>query len=191
MFLERLRYLATMHVCTSCKGSFIIALILRRWYVLFSCILRFIKRFKKSNGPKLLIPQHLKKLYFCFENFERFFFRCSWKDWDISLVCIFSGVAEEVCALQWLRVAGKFHSVPIFGSINDFQKPTGGNYWLLRIIKSWIFESKIFKSFFSDVLGKIEISHYYAYLYEFKRQCVLWSSSAQMVCSIFLCFPVH
>ena len=75
MFLERFRYLATMHIYRSCRASVPVALAMCWDLVLLCCVFRSIKWFKKSNWLILLITQNLKKLDFWVENFQMFFFQ--------------------------------------------------------------------------------------------------------------------
>ena len=50
---------------------------------------------------------------------------------------------------------------------------------------------KIFKCFISNDFGKIEISRYYAYLYEFQRQCAHNIDSESIVWLIMLRFLIQ
>ena len=142
-----------------------------------------LNHFKNPTGRNYWLLS-ISKVGFLGRKFSKFFFKMLLENSFISLLCIFIRLAETLYAKYWPRIKGTVHSVAFFGPLNDFKNATSRNYWLLSIWKSWIFGSKIFKDFYSDVLGKIDISRFNACFLWLQRQCTRSTVSSSRVCSI-------
>ena len=162
MFLERFIYLIVTHIYRSRRGSGALKLLRFDWMFYSVAFSGPLNNFKNPQ-PEITDYSAFEKFGFLGRTCSKIFFQMFLKNWVISLLLIFVGIAMEVSTNFWLRLKGTFHSLAFSGSVNYFKNPSGRNYWLLSIWKSWIFGSKIFKLFFSDVLGMIEISRYYVY----------------------------
>ena len=117
---------------------------------------------KNSNGRNFWLLAIWKSWIFLVENFQKSFFRCYLKNWNISLLLIFVEVSEVVCTDHCLHLEVMFHYVAFFVPLKHLKNPTDRNYWLLSIWKNWIFRWKISKVFFQvffERLRYLDIMH--------------------------------